>query len=198
MTKPKPDLRLLILALIVVAAQTMWAQTFSMLLSFKGSPNGENPSGITWDPVSRTLYGVTFTGGDHAGGGTVFRLDTKGHETVLHRFKGPETENSSGTVLRDAAGNLYGCTTGAGGNYQGAVFRLDSHSKLAVLHNFTGNRNDGANTTDCGLVRDSSGNLYGTTSNGGTNNAGTIFKINSRGRFSTIYSFCPKWPDCTN
>ena len=80
-----------------------------------------------------------------------------------------------GGLLMDSSGNLYG-TTSAGGTYNdGTLFELAKGSSvITTLATFNGT--NGANTP-AGLVMDSSGNLYGTTSAGGTYNDGTVFEL---------------------
>jgi uncharacterized repeat protein (TIGR03803 family) len=65
---------------------------------------------------------------------------------------------------------------------------------LTTLHTFTGS--DGA-TPRSGVIQGSDGNFYGTTSGGGANNAGTIFRVASGGRLTTLYSFCEQ-TNCTD
>jgi uncharacterized repeat protein (TIGR03803 family) len=86
-------------------------------------------------------------------------------------------------LIRDAAGNLYGTTAVGGsgvnrlcqGGTCGVVFKLSPSGTETVLHNFT--RGDGANPT-AGLIADAAGNLYGTTSNGGTYGFyGVVFEL---------------------
>jgi uncharacterized repeat protein (TIGR03803 family) len=72
--------------------------------------------------------------------------------------------------VRDAAGNLYG-TPGNGGLGHGVVFRLDATGTETVLHSFTGGT-DGDNRK-AGLIRDSDGNLYGSTFSGGNSSTST-------------------------
>jgi uncharacterized repeat protein (TIGR03803 family) len=90
-------------------------------------------------------------------------------------------------LIQDAAGNLYGTTTAGGGNSNsscgsngcGTVFKLDSTGQETVLYSFcsAANCTDGA-APQAGLIQDDTGNLYGTTSVGGTNGrGGTVFKI---------------------
>src|ERR1700674_3245008 len=59
---------------------------------------------------------------------------------------------------------------------------------LTVLHNFAGLPTDGAKPTG-GLLFDPAGNLYGVTSNGGTTNSGTVFKLDPNGTESLLHSF---------
>jgi uncharacterized repeat protein (TIGR03803 family) len=83
-----------------------------------------------------------------------------------------------------------------GGFGCGIVFKLDTANNETVLHAFTGTDGDGAIPYGR-LVRDGSGNLYGTTSVGGANGLGTVFKIDSSGAESVIYSFAG-YPDGAN
>jgi uncharacterized repeat protein (TIGR03803 family) len=102
----------------------------------------------------------------------------QGQERVLHSFNGSDGYTPEGGLVMDASGNLYG-TTSAYGTYQaGTAFELSPGSgawKEKVLHNF-GSGTDGAYPYS-GLAVDSSGNLYGTTLQGGTNSSGTVFEL---------------------
>jgi uncharacterized repeat protein (TIGR03803 family) len=156
----------------------------TLLHSFTGTPDGQGPHAGVIRDAAGTLYGTTSFGGAH-GWGTVFKLDKTGTETVLHSFTGGadggRTRGSG--LVRDAAGNLYGTTfSGGSGSCQGSsygagcgvVFKVNKAGKETVLHRFTGT--DGAQPR-AGLLRDAAGNLYGTTSKGGANGSGEVFKI---------------------
>src|SRR5208337_1666736 len=82
-------------------------------------------------------------------------------------------------LVRDSAGNLYGTTAGGGAGTcasgYGVVFELSATGTETVLYTFTGGADGG--TPEGTLFRDRSGNLYGTTWQGGTANAGTVFDI---------------------
>jgi uncharacterized repeat protein (TIGR03803 family) len=118
--------------------------------------------------------------------------------SVLHSFTGPPDGAfpSYGSLVRDSAGNLYG-TTPAGGTSTtcssastagcGVVFKLDPTGNETVLYSFSGVP-DGADP-EGSLVLDASGNLYGTTSQGGASNLGTVFKLNATGKEAVLYSF---------
>jgi uncharacterized repeat protein (TIGR03803 family) len=174
-----------IIATIPAQAQTY---TYSVLYSFMGGPDGENPwAGVVVD-AQGNLYGTT-TGGGSYGNGTVFKVDTAGTETVLHSFgNSPDGANPyyAGVVL-DGQGNLYG-TTFAGGAYgNGTVFKVDTTGSETVLYSF-GNSPDGANP-DAGVVLDGQGNLYGTTFAGGAYGNGTVFKVDTTGSETVLHSF---------
>jgi uncharacterized repeat protein (TIGR03803 family) len=136
-------------------------------------------------------YGNTIYGGDPTCDcGTVFKLDPNGKETILHTFlDGKDGAFSYGTMVLDAAGNLYG-TAKLGGDPTcncGTVFKLDPSGQFTVLHTFTG---PGYETPEAGLVQDAAGNLYGTTFGGGTYLQGTVFKLDPKtGTHTVLYSF---------
>jgi uncharacterized repeat protein (TIGR03803 family) len=147
-----------------------------IIYSFDG-PTGALPyAGLVRDR-SGMLYGTTSSGGVYQMG-TVFRLDPDTLvETVLYNFSGG-TDGSSpmASLTLDAVGNIYGTTISGGDAICrcGTVFKLNSTGDFSVLHSFTGP--EGQQPSDT-VVLDGDGNLYGTTTFGGTYKAGVIFKI---------------------
>ena len=89
--------------------------------------------------------------------------------------------------MRDAAGNLYGTTLAGGINDLGTVFKIDRSGKETILHSFQGT--DGSEPFYGGLLIDSAGNLYGTTSSGGSYGNGTVFKLDTAGNETVLHSF---------
>jgi uncharacterized repeat protein (TIGR03803 family) len=183
------------LGLGVVAIQSAQAQTLTTLHNFTGSPDGAGPvAGLVGD-AKGDFYGTTEYGGDLSCGdygcGIVFKLDAAGKETVLHSFAGSDGANPSAGLIIDAKGNLYGTTAYGGLGCQspgcGVVFKLDTSGKETVLHNFTG-RPDGEYPIR-GLVRDTAGNLYGTTPYGGSSGYGTVFRVSKTGEETVLHSF---------
>ncbi len=156
---------------MIFAIHTAQAQSLNVLFTFDGSNGGNPDSGVVRDS-SGNFYGTTFYGGT-SDNGTVFKLDANGAETVLYSFTGSlDGGNPYAGVIRDGAGNLYGTTTSGGGPQPGCssgcgvVYKIDPAGQETVLYRFTGEK-DGATPTGS-LLRDSSGNLYGTTSQGGS------------------------------
>ena len=98
------------------------AKRETILHAFTG-PDGINPeAGVVRDKAGN-LYGTTLNGGN--GFGTIFKLDTRGHLTVLYRFMGGVDGAFPRAGLRlDKAGNLYGTTTEYGSHSWGTVFKL--------------------------------------------------------------------------
>jgi uncharacterized repeat protein (TIGR03803 family) len=108
-------------------------------------------------------------------------------ETVLHNFPTPpKGAGPNAGVIRDSAGNLYGTTENGGTAGAGVVFKVDTAGRQTVLYSFTGGA-DGANPY-AGVVRDSAGNLYGTTYQGGTGH-GVVYKLNTAGQETVLYNF---------
>jgi len=163
----------------------------TVLHSFTGSPDGSAPlAGVILDAAGN-LYGTTSAGGMF-NYGTVFKLDASGHETILHNFRSdPDGATPHAGVIRDASGNLYGTTLLGGFFNSGIVYELDAAGKETVLHTFQGADGGDGSFPDAGVVRDEAGNLYGTTSNGGTldANAGTVYEIDAAGNETVLYAF---------
>jgi len=136
------------------------------------------------------MYGTTSAGGDlsacNVGCGTVFKF-ASGGETVLYRFTGLDGQLPLAGVIRDSNGSLYGTTAWGGEFGYGVVFKLDMLGNETVLHSFSGGE-DGEGTS-ASLALDSDGNLYGTTPSGGTNGCGIVFKLDTEGNESVLYSF---------
>jgi uncharacterized repeat protein (TIGR03803 family) len=166
------------------------AQTLTILHNFSAG-DGVNPrAGLIRDSAGN-LYGVTGFGGS-ANAGIVFKLDGSGNKfTVLHNFSDGTAANDGanpiGRLTVDSAGNLYGTTLhGGSSGDSGTVFKLDtSGNNYAVLHRFS--EDDGANPIG-GLILDSAGNLYGTTSHGGSLAGwGTVFKLDTSGNIDSRF-----------
>lgn len=175
-------------AWLAAAPTPVSAQTLTTLYTFTG-PDGNSPLAGLFRDSAGNLYGTTSYGGA-SGFGVVFKLDTSNNETVLYSFAGgSDGANPYGGLVRDSAGNFYG-TTLAGGSPTcqcGTVFKLSNSNKETVLYRFRGGT-DGA-VPYASVIRDSAGNLYGTTSSGGYNNNGMVYKVNASGEESVLHRF---------
>jgi uncharacterized repeat protein (TIGR03803 family) len=161
-------------------------RTLTTLAAFNGE-NGANPVGGLIVDAQGDLYGTTQYGGQ-GGGGTIFELSGPRHRklSTLATFgsNDPNGAVPQGTLLLDAAGNLYGTTNGGGdefgGAFLGTVFKLSfDHKTMTPLYAFTGGL-DG-DIPQAGLVADAAGNLYGTTTSGGADGGGTVFEVSGSG-----------------
>jgi len=159
----------------------------TVLYSFSGGADGGYPtSGVIRDSAGN-LYGTAGAGGT-ANAGVVFKVTAAGQETVLHSFTGGfDGRSPSGGVIRDAAGNLYGTTEYGGTGNAGTVYKLDAAAQETVLYTFSGGV-DGF-FPQGGVIRDTAGNLYGTTALGGTINSGVVYKVDTTGQETVLYKF---------
>jgi uncharacterized repeat protein (TIGR03803 family) len=167
--------------------------SFNVLYNFVSPAGGDGtyPQG----PVSiygNVLYGTTSSGGT-AGAGAAFamNLDGSGYQ-LLHSFTNDNGDGGQpeAALLKAADGFLYGTTEYGGASGYGTVFKAGADgSQYAVLWQFTNSPGDGA-CPAAGLIQGADGALYGTTTQGGTNYGGTVFKIATNGAaYSVLYSF---------
>jgi uncharacterized repeat protein (TIGR03803 family) len=235
-----PTLAMAVLFAAIAAVPQADAQSYSVVYSFCAQPNdGEAPYGGLIADSDGNLYGTTYLSGEF-GYGTVFEVPANEEEKVLYSFAGPPNDGSKpvASLVRDAAGNLYGTTeyggaddvgtafelstggvetilhsfynrrdgayprsqlllgapgelygtTDAGGLSRGTIFQVSTSAKEHVLYSFGGVSGDGL-TPGAGLIRDSAGNMYGTTEGGGAFGVGTVFEFGKPGAETVLYSF---------
>jgi uncharacterized repeat protein (TIGR03803 family) len=115
---------------------------------------------------------------------------------VLYSFANDTAagDDPTSSLVRDPEGNLYGIALG-GTFGRGIIFELGSTGDERVLYNFKGSDGDG-DVPDSMSFRDSADNLFGTTFQGGAYSFGTVFKLDTQGRETVVYSFCSQTP-CT-
>jgi uncharacterized repeat protein (TIGR03803 family) len=148
----------------------------NVLYTFGGGTDGAKPEASLLLDSAGNLYGTTYAGGAY-GFGTVFKVSPGGQETILYNFRGGTADgaNPQASLIRDRKGNLYSTTSGGGAHGAGTVFMLNKKGQESVLYSFGGGT-DGA-TPLAGVTIDAKGNLYGTTSAGGTSTYGTVFQL---------------------
>ena len=102
-----------------------------------------------------------------------------GTETTLYSFGANATDGDepNAGLVRDSAGSLYGTTFQGGANSLGTVFKISASGAESILYSFGASASDGISPHG-GLIMDSSGNLYETTTSGGANGRGAVFLIN--------------------
>ncbi len=152
-------------------------------------------------------YGGNLSCGGGGGCGTLFKLTPDGKFSVLHAFAQEEGRQPEGGLVLDAEGNLYGAAN-FGGDLKceslgygyavpgcGTIYKLDRNGNFSILHTFLGPV-DGS--LPLGLIIDSAGNLYGIAQNGGYETpgqyrygVGTVFKVDTSGKFSVLFTFTP-------
>jgi uncharacterized repeat protein (TIGR03803 family) len=193
---------------------------FAVLHTFKGA-DGSSPYGSLIGDWNGNLYGTTLGGGDTTntpcqnnpfgpnGCGIVYKIDNRGDESVLYKFRGgPDGAFPATELLLDNAGSLYGTARGGGIlttdspcqfiSGCGVVFKLDRDGNESILYSFKGG-SDGFGVAS-GLIRDPAGNFYGTTLAGGDSNpnctgdgppgtCGVVYKLDPRGNETVLHAF---------
>jgi uncharacterized repeat protein (TIGR03803 family) len=183
-----------------------WTEKVLYNFSTGTDANSPNYESLVFDAAGN-LYGTTIFGGIYKSG-TVFELTPNGHggwaEKVLYSFSNNGTDGvlPLAGIVFDAAGNLYGTTNQGGTDGVGTVFELSPNGSGGwtekLLHTFDNNGADGF-LPQSGLIFDAHGNLYGTTSQGGTYGVGTIFELSPNGSGgwteTVLYNFIPNGTD---
>ena len=183
-----------ILLVFLSVALTAPAQTLQVLHTFTEGADGGNPSaGITFDQQGR-LYGTAVYGGSHSQG-VVYRLVREGEGWVfapIYSFGSQQHDGNEpfARVLFGPDGLLYGTTRIGGTKNEGTVFSLRPPPTACkavlcqwietVLYSFTGGA-DGRYPQYGDLAFDQAGNIYGTTSLGGSSGVGVVFKLTPSG-----------------
>jgi uncharacterized repeat protein (TIGR03803 family) len=166
----------------------------TVLHSFQLGTDGAFPVAGVISDKKKNLYGTTTFGGT-ANGGLVFKLDKTGTITALHLFSGVDKssgESPNSGLVADKAGDHFGTTTfggtsGCGGSGCGVVYEINAKGAFKDLYLFNGGTDGGAPYSS--LAMDKHGNLFGTTSTGGSHGQGTVFEITSQGKETVLYSF---------
>jgi uncharacterized repeat protein (TIGR03803 family) len=175
--------------------------------------DGSTPLSGVIEGTDGKFYGTTESGGARHGG-TVFKITSSGTLTTLSSFCAkPNCTDGAGPngLIQGSDGNLYGTTEEGGyraGNCQigcGTIFRITLSGKLTTLYSFCRVADADGGCPDgnglAGLIQGTDGDFYGTTSEGGSGSCffdevflgcGTLFKITSSGKLTTLYNFCSR------
>ena len=174
------------------------AGTETVLHTFAGSPSdGEAPNTAVVRDEAGNIYGTTLVGGSGSscsgGCGTVFKIDAAGNETVLYSFTGGSDgcyplqsllRNKTGDLFGTTNGNVYGAVPGYPSCGNGTIFKVDSAGNFTLLHSFAAGSSDGAGPSGGHLTMDSSGNLYGLTTEAGSKSSGVLYKLSKDGELT--------------
>lgn len=190
-------------ALLATMATAAPAQTFSTLSDFKG-PDGAFPYFVALiQGADGAFYGTTGSGGKSPtcgpdGCGTAFKITPDGTLTSQDLTNAKGYAPAAGVILA-MDGNFYGTTQSGGVHGSGTILASTHSGTLTTLYSFCTQGYpcaDGSQPAS-GLVQGVDNSFYGTTAVGGDGTAcspsegcGTIFKITSGGKLTTLYSFC--------
>lgn len=165
----------------VVFRLNLDGSNYAVVHSFGDGPSDANNPGPLIEASDGLLYGTAAAAGSNSAG-AVFKLKRDGTGySLLRRFSwldggGP----NQASLIEGVNGALYGTTDFGVSNYAGSIFKMNKDgSGYAIIRTFGEPANDGSNPR--GLARGSDGYIYGTTIGGGSNNAGTVFKMNGDG-----------------
>ena len=173
-------------ALSVLLSTAVWAQYSEITAhNFGGVANDAlNPSTGLVEDSAGNLYGTSSQGG--LGFGTAYELSPAmgggWNESLIYLFAGgADAAQPSGSLIFDSSGNLYGVSQAGGANNRGTVYELSPSASgwtEKILYSFAGN-SDGQSPTGS-VTFDKTGNLYGTTLQGGDSancfqGCGTVF-----------------------
>jgi len=160
--------------------------TLTTVVSF-GWTNGALPAAALVQGTDGALYGTTEYGGDYEAG-TVFRLVLGSSPITLHSFSGlVDGAYPYAALLQSADGNFYGSTQDGSLYEGGTIFRVTPNGQFANVHLFSGGT-DGSSPV-AALIQGTNGSFYGTTSNGGSNYCGNVFKLMPDGTLTNLFSF---------
>ncbi len=176
----------IIFAFCIAAGIASPAQTYTTLLSFDGT-NGADPSASLVQGPNGGFYGTASP--------TVFEVTPEGGLTTLY----DSVSVPLGLTLATDR-NYYGMTEGGGAHEDGTIFEITPAGQLTTIYSFcSGTECETPTYPEGTLVQGRNGNLYGTTLNGGTADAGAVFEITPGGefKFTTLYSFCSQ-PSCSD
>lgn len=170
----------------------------SILHSFADA-DGDEPHGmVVFDSKGTKLLGMTRKGGtpsdsQQTGAGVIFSYDLKHTAySVLHTFVANSTtdgDTNDHGFLTIVDGVAYGTTELGGKHLKGTLFSIDEDgSHFQIVHSFKGAPDDGEKPF--GSLVEVDGWLYGTTTEGGANDDGTLFRLHlSDGKYEVLASF---------
>ena len=107
--------------------------------------------------------------------------------TTLHSFSQTDGGNPYAGLMQASNADLYGTTSVGGANGDGTVFQITTGGTLTTMHNFNHLSGMGGSQPYAGLIQARDGYLYGTTTRGGSHNAGIVFRITTSGTLKTLH-----------
>ncbi|HEY6329725.1 MAG TPA: choice-of-anchor tandem repeat GloVer-containing protein, partial [Blastocatellia bacterium] len=194
-SSPSPRLSLCAICLVALVAST----AFSLLISANnsrarqtgsnGTTDHRSPNYLVQIPDGLLIGTAPAEAAGDAGAadrGIVFAVNASGEMAPLHVFEGADGADPSGSLLYGSDGFIYGVTAAGGASGLGTIYRIGPDgSGFEVVHSFDGKE---GSAPLGGLIQGPGGELYGTTSHGGSGQ-GTIFAASEDGQVTVLHSF---------
>lgn len=179
----------LMLAIVLPSAH---AQTFKVLHEFNGQTDGALPEGALLQDAGGNLFGTTFAGSP-IGEGTLYKIDSKGAESVLFSFTAFVSGSSPASALiQDQSGNLIGTADGGPGG-AGVIYRISQQGAQNLLFSFQGGTGRNARVPSGGPIIDRAGNIFGTTLFGGNGacqfGCGSVYRLDTARVLHILHNF---------
>lgn len=168
--------------------------TLHSFCSETNCPDGYFPWAGLMQATNGNFYGTTLYGGLGAGDGTVFEITPEGAFKTVYSFCSKpnctDGQQPYAGLVQANDGNLYGTTYTGGSSTAGTLYRMTLGGKLTTVYTFCSQANcaDGGEP-HAGLMQGSDGNLYGTASQGGLSEYGTVFGVMLSGQLAIVASF---------
>jgi uncharacterized repeat protein (TIGR03803 family) len=188
-----------VLTAVLFCAVAAQAQTFTPLADFSSSTGG-GPGSPPIQGLDGKLYGTAGSSGPKQRG-TLYSATTGGTLSDFLTFcKTPSCPTGAGpylSLLQTSDGSLFGFTLGT--SFNGTIFKLTPAGAANNLYTFCVPDCTNGETPRGNMIQARDGNLYGTTETGGIGilDAGTIFKLTTRGTLTTVHTFC-QLSNCTD
>jgi uncharacterized repeat protein (TIGR03803 family) len=172
---------------VIFSVPTTDPDSFKKLFDFNGT-NGANPVGSLLLAQDGFLYGMTKSGGSHDLG-VIFKIAVDGtNYTKLLDFDGTITGSTPlGSLVEYSDGKLYGTTSTGGANGFGTIFHVTTSGVFTNIVDFNGT--NGKTPTGDLVVAPSGTVMYGTAYSGGSNDLGTLYKIENGSQFTKLYDY---------
>jgi uncharacterized repeat protein (TIGR03803 family) len=161
---------------------------YTVLHEFMGGSDGAVPYSPPMEASDGNLYGTTSGAGTGTTNSTAYKYTRSGTFSTIYQFNDSRAGSFvAAGLIQGLDGNLYGAAEFGGTSNCGTIFKISRSGTLLKVYSFP--CDGGVGGPFAALVQASDGNFYGTTTQGGIQALGTVFKLDQQGHLSTLYTF---------